>query len=62
MVLSFFKGAVLLNFSKMIVHEIMIIGVQQLNTLSTVHAGLHAWLNVLGLGTNNFRGEGDKLR
>jgi hypothetical protein len=60
MVVSFFKSVLLLNFSKMIVHEIMIIGIQQLNTFSTVHTGLHAWLNVLGLGTSSVRAERGK--
>lgn len=57
MVLSLFKGVLLLNFSKMIVHEIMIIGVKQLNTSSTVHTGLHARLNILGLGTSGQKEE-----
>jgi hypothetical protein len=60
MVVRFFKDVLLLNFSKMIVHEIMIIGIQQLNTFSPVNTGLHAWLNVLGLGTSNVRAERGK--
>jgi hypothetical protein len=51
MVLSFLKGALFLNFNWMIVHEIMITGVQQFNTFITIHTGLHAWVNMLDLGT-----------
>jgi len=48
--LRFFKGALLLNFNKMIEHVLQIIEVRQLEAIfSMALTNLRAWINTLGL-------------
>ena len=52
--LSFFKGALLPNFNKIVKRDLLVIGARQLKHIfSIVAMNVHAWLNVLCLGTND---------
>jgi len=52
--LSFFKSALLTNFNKIVKRDLLVMGAWQLkHILSIVAMNVHAWLNVLCLGTNN---------
>jgi len=52
--LSFLMGGLLLNLNKVVEHELLIMGDQQLiDIFSIIHMDLCTWLNVLGLGAKN---------
>jgi len=56
--ISFIKGALFPNFSKVVECEFLFMGVQQLeDTFSVARTNLPAWLNILGLGANDGRRE-----
>jgi hypothetical protein len=56
--LSFFKGALLLNFNSLVERELLIMGVQRLEDIfSIISTNLRNWLNILGLGANDVSAE-----
>jgi len=56
-------GGLLLNLNKVVEHELLIMGGQQLiDIFSIIHMDLCTWLNVLGLGANNVNAKQHKSR
>jgi hypothetical protein len=49
--LSFFKGALLPNFNKIVKRELLVMGARHI--FGIVAVNVHAWLNVLCLATND---------
>ena len=60
---SFFQGALLQNFKKMVECDLLILEIQQFeDTFSVVSKNLRLWLNILGMGTNDVSAEQRKSR
>ena len=61
--LSVLMGGLLQNLNKVVEHELLIMGVQQLRDIfSIIRMDLRTWLKVLGLGANNVNAKQYKWR